>query len=135
VVDITLGSTYAAGAITGGIGYPSTGLELMIGNTVNFTPLLSEETVDITDRESTGSVELNLTAAQEVSFMASVKANTLQSLALTIGLTAGNKIIFHAPAVQLTKPKKVNLNGKRLCGYDLRFVPVANNDEWRIVTQ
>lgn len=138
VVDITLGATYALGAITGGLVYPSTGLELNFGNVVNFTPLLSSETVDITDRQSTGSVELDLTAAQEVSLMATVKANTTQSLALTIGAAAGNKIIIHAPAVQMFSPKKVDLNGKRLIGYDLRFVPTpagSGNDEWRIVTQ
>jgi hypothetical protein len=138
VVDITLGATYAAGAITGGLVYPSTGLELNFGNVVNFTPMLSSETVDITDRQSSGSVELDLTAAQEVALMAVVKANTTQSLALTIGLTAGNKIIVFEPAVQLFNPKKVDLDGKRLIGYDLRVVPTpsgSGNDEWRIVTQ
>jgi hypothetical protein len=133
VVDITLGASYAAGALTGGTAYSSTGLEMKAGNQVNFTALLSSETVDITDRESTGSVELDLTAAQEVALMAVVKANTTQSLAMTIGTTAGNKIIFFAPAVQLINPKKVEKNGKRLIGFDLRFVPVNGNDEWRIV--
>jgi hypothetical protein len=133
VVDITLGATYAAGALTGGTAYSSTGLEMKAGNQVNFTALLSSETVDITDRESTGSIELDLTAVQEVALMADVKANTTRSLALTIGTTAGNKIIFFAPAVQLINPKKVEKNGKRLIGFDLRFVPVNGNDEWRIV--
>lgn len=135
VVDITLGATYATGAITGGTVYASTGLELNLGNQVGFTPLLSTETIDITDRQITGSMMLDLTAANEVSFMATVKANTTQSLALTIGTTAGNKIIIHAPAVQLINPSKQELNGKRLIGYDLRLVPNAGNDELRIVTQ
>lgn len=138
VVDITLGATYSLGAITGGTVYPSTGLELNFGNVVNFNPMLSSDSVDITDRQSSGSMELDLTAAQEVSMMAIVKASTTQSLALTIGLTAGNKILVHAPAVQLFNPKKSDLNGKRLIGYDLRVVPTAagsGNDEWRIVTQ
>jgi hypothetical protein len=133
VVDITLGATYATGALTGGTVYASTGLEMKCGNKVNFTALLSSETVDITDRESTGSIELDLTAAQEVALMAVVKANTTQSLALTIGTTAGNKMIFFAPAVQLLSPKKVDRNGKRMIGFDLRFVPVNGNDEWRLV--
>lgn len=132
VTDITLGGAYATGAITGGIVYPSTGLELMLGNAMQFTPLLSIERVDITNREVTGSTELELTAAQEVTFMGIVKANTLQSLALTIGIATGYKMIIHAPAVQLTNPKKVDLNGTRMIGYDLRCVPVAGNDELRI---
>jgi hypothetical protein len=138
VIDITLGCTYAAGAISGGVVYPSTGLELKFGNAVGYTALLSSETVDITDRDSTGSLELDLTAAQEVTLMATVKANTTQGLGLTIGTVAGNKIILYAPATQLLAPKKVDKNGKRLIGFDTRFVPTpagAGNDEWVIVTQ
>ncbi len=137
VTDITLGATYALGALTGGLVYPSTGIELNLGNTVNFTPLLSSESVDITDRDVTGSMELDLTAAQEVTFMGTVKANTTQSLGLTLGTTTGNKILIHAPAVQLVNPKKVELNGKRLCGYDLRMVPTSagtGNDELRLIS-
>lgn len=133
VVDITLGATYATGALSGGTVYPSTGLEMKCGNQVNFTALLSSETVDITDRESTGTIELDLTPAQEVALMTAVKTNATQSLALTIGTTAGNKMIFFAPAAQLINPKKVEKNGKRLIGFDVRFVPVNGNDEWRIV--
>jgi hypothetical protein len=133
VVDITLGATYAAGALTGGITYPSTGLEFTLGNAVQFEPLLSQETVDVTDREITGSTELDLTAVQEVAFMATVKANTTQSLALTIGTTTGNKMIIHTPAVQILNPKKINRNGRRMIGYDLRMVPVSGNDELRLV--
>jgi hypothetical protein len=136
VTDIILGGSYAAGAITGGTPYSSTGLDLMLGNTVNFTPLLSSESVDITDRESTGGIELDLTAAQEVAFMTSVKTNLTQGLAFTIGTASGNKVLIYGSNVQLTKPKKVERNGRRLIGYDLRFIPSAagaGNDEWRLV--
>ena len=135
VVDITLGATYAAGALTGGTVYNSTGLELNFGNVVNFSPMLGTETVDITDRASTASIELELSAAQEVALMAAVKANETQSLALTIGTVAGNKVIVFAAAAQLTMPRKSELNGKRLIGFDVRLVPVNGNDEWLIVTQ
>lgn len=136
VIDISLGSAYAAGAVTGGTPYSSTGLELKFGNQVAYTPMLSAETVDITDRDSAGSIELDLTAAQEVALMAAVKGNVSQSLAMTIGTAAGNKIIVVGANVQLVNPKKVEKNGKRLIGFDLRFVPTvagSGNDEWRIV--
>ncbi|QDL55303.1 phage tail tube protein [Rhodoferax aquaticus] len=138
VVDITLGATYAAGALSGGTVYPSTGFDLDWGNKVAYVPLLSSERVDITDREITGAMQLDLSAAQEVSFMSAVKANTTQSLALTIGTAAGNKIIIYAPAVQLINPSKQEVNGSRLIGYDLRLVPSpggSGNDEIRIITQ
>jgi hypothetical protein len=133
VIDITLGGTYAAGALSGGTVYNSTGLELNFGNVVNFSAMLSTETVDISDRQSTATLELELTAAQEVALMASVKANETQALGFTIGTAAGNKVLVFAPAIQLTNPRKSELNGKRLIGFDLRLVPVNGNDEWRIV--
>ena len=67
--------------------------------------------------------------------MATVKSNATQSLGFTIGSAAGNKIIAYSPALQLFNPKKVDMNGKRLIGYDVRFVPSVGNDEWRLVTQ
>ena len=138
VVDITIGATYATGALTGGTVYPSTGLELDFANKVQFVPLLSSERIDIVDRDAVGSMQLDLTPAQEVTFMATVKANTTQSVGLTIGTTAGNKIILFAPSVQLINPSKQDYNGARLIGYDLRLVPTAagtGNDELRIITQ
>lgn len=133
VTDITLDATYAAGALTAGTVYPSTGLEINLGNSVEFDAMLSSETVDISDRGTTGKAELELTAAQEVAFMADVKANVTRSLGFVIGTTSGNKIIIHAPAVQFTNPQKIDRKGKRLIGFDLRFIPVNGNDELRIV--
>lgn len=134
VVDVTLGATYATGALTGGTAYPSTGMDLDMGNSVQFIPTLSYEQIDITDRQMVGSVQLDLTAANEVTFMASVKANTLQSLAMTIGTATGNKIIVYAPTVQLINPVKAELNGRRMIGYSMRLVPNAGNDELLICT-
>jgi hypothetical protein len=133
VTDITLGGTYALGAVTGGTVYPSSGLDFKMGNKVNFNPLLSSESVDITDREVTGSIELELTATQELALLDGVKAGTKQTLALTIGTVTGAKVIIFLAAVQLSNHKKVDFNGKRMVGFDIRAVPVAGNDELRIV--
>jgi hypothetical protein len=133
VVDFTLGATYAAGALTGGTVYPSTGVEIQVGNSVEFDALCSEETVDITNRSATGSVELKLTPAQEVAFMASVKQNLTQSAAFTIGTVTGAKIILFMPSVQLRKPKKVDRSGKRLIGYELGVLPLVGNDDVRLI--
>lgn len=132
--DLTFGGTYAAGAITGGTTWPSRGLSLNVANAVNFTPLLGGETIDLTQRDITGAVQLDLTAAQEVTFMAAVKANTLDTLSLLHGTTAGYKVLIHAPSFQMINPSKQEVNGKRLIGYDIRCVPVIGNDELRIVS-
>lgn len=133
--DITLGCTYSAGALSGGTAYPSTGVEVNMGNAVEYIPLLSSDRVDLTDRQATGRMRLDLTPAQEVTLMAAVKANTTQGLGMHIGTAAGNRVILHAPATQLINPRKEDLSGSRMLGYDLRFVPVSGNDELRIVTQ
>lgn len=132
--DLIFGGTYAAGAVTGGTPYPSRGLSLNVANAVNFTPLLGGETVDLTQRDVTGSLQLDLTAAEEVSFMAAVKANTLDTLSLLHGSTAGYKVLLHAPAFQMINPSKQEVNGKRLIGYDIRCLPASGNDELRIVS-
>ena len=131
-VDVTFGAAYSAGALSGGTVHVSSGLEIDLGNKVNFTPLVSQERVDITDREATGSVAFDLTPAQEVALMTSLKANTTQSLGFRVGTAAGNSVIVHAPAVQLINPKKQELNGYRMVAFDLRLVPVSGNDELRL---
>lgn len=134
VIDINLGCTYATGALTGGVQYNSTGLTLDWGNKVEFSPMLTTDEVVLNDRMITGNVSLELTAAQEVTFMASVKANTLQGLGFVIGTTSGNRLMLHAPAAQLLNLKKEEVNGKRVIGFDIRCIPVAGNDELRIIS-
>ena len=134
VTDVLLGCTYATGALTGGVSYNSTGLSLDWGNAVAFAPMLTTEQVVMTDRKVSGTVSLELSAAQEVTQMAAVKANTLTGLGFVIGTASGNKIMLHMPSVQLLSPKKEDFNGMRLIGFDLRALPVAGNDEVRIVS-
>lgn len=131
--DLLFGCTYATGALSAGTAYPSKGIDIDSGITVNHIPLLGGESVDLTARNVTGKVSLDLTAAQEVTFMTSVKANTVQSLGLQHGSVAGSKIIVFSPAVQMINPKKEDQNGRRLIGFDTRHVPSAGNDELRIV--
>ncbi|HSV81490.1 MAG TPA: phage tail tube protein [Ramlibacter sp.] len=123
-----------APALVGGTAYPSQGLEIDFGISNPFTPFLGAETVDITDRAMTGKVTMDLTAAQEVAFYAAIEAATLSSIGLQHGTVANQRVMAYAPAVQMTNPQKVDINGKRCMAYDLRFLPVDGNDELRIVT-
>jgi hypothetical protein len=133
--DTIFGCTYtpATPTLTAGTAYPSKGLEISLGNSVNYMPLLGGETVEVTDRNATGKVLLDLTAAQEVAFMGTVKANTVQALGLMHGTVAGGKVMLFMPTVQLTNPSKQDVNGKLMIGYDLRAVPSAGNDEVKLV--
>jgi hypothetical protein len=135
---LTLGCTYSAGALSGGTEYISSGLDLDLGNAVNFIDLLgtasaSGQTVEITQREMTGKVSFDLTAANEVTFMSTVKAATTQSIGLVHGTAAGYKMLVFAPSVQLINPRKEDANGRRIVGFDLRVLPSAGNDDLKIV--
>lgn len=130
--DLLIGCTYSAGALSGGTSYPSRGIEFNMGNDVKFIPLVGGEVVDLVQRDVTGSLVLDLTAAQEVSFMATVKANTTTGIGMQHGSAAGFTTIVHAPAVQLINPRKEDVDGKRMVGYDLRCVPSSGNDDLRI---
>jgi hypothetical protein len=136
--DLTFGCTFnvdaLAPALTSGTAYSSRGIELDLGNAVAHTPLLGGQSIDISAREVTGKIALDLTAAQEVTFMTAVKANTVQSIGLVHGTTAGYKVLVFMPAVQLINPSREDMNGRVLCGYDIRAVPSAGNDDIRLVT-
>lgn len=131
--DLTLGCTYSAGALSGGTAYPSLGLEWDLGNTVAHIPLLGGESVDITQREAKGMITLDLTAAQHVTQMAAVKANTLTGLGMVHGTTAGYKVLVFAPGAQLISPNYEDKDGRALVKFDCMFTPVSGNDELRIV--
>jgi hypothetical protein len=136
--DITLGAvTYATatGLISGGTAAVSRGLRLDVGNNVVFQPLLGGETVEISARDVTGAFSLDQTAAQAVATMTDVLANTTTALGLTHGTTAGNIVVIHAPKVQRINPALEDLNGSALHTYALRLVPLAGNDELRIVSR
>ena len=135
--DITLGATHAiatAPAFVGGTAFPSQGIEIDMGNKVDFNALLGGETVDLTQRSVTAKLMFDLTAAEEVAAYAAVEANTLGSIGLQHGTVANQKVMLFMPSVQRINPSKGEANGKRLVGFDLRAVPVTGNDEIRIVT-
>lgn len=131
--DIKLGSTYSAGAISGGTVYPSRGLSLDVGNQVAKIAMLGGQSVDITNRSVTGSMQLQLTAAEEVAMFADVNANTLTSMSFEHGTAAGARVAFHMPSVQRVNPKHADYEGRIQMAFDLRVLPVSGNDDLRII--
>lgn len=131
--QLNLGGTYATGAITGGTSYASQGLDANLAGKVVYNELVGTSSVDFTDRDPSGKIVLDLTAAQEVALYSTVKGMTKQGLGMTQGTVAGNKFLFYAPGAQLMNPSKQDMNGRRLIGFDVDFTPVSGNDEMRIV--
>lgn len=137
-LDLTFGGTHATGTaptIVGGTAYPSQGIEVDIGIAVNFTALLGGETVDISERKATAKCTLDLTAAQEAAMYTAAEAGTLQTVGLSHGTVANQKLLIWLPNCQITNIQKAEANGKRLVALDLRCMPGSSgNDEVRIVT-
>lgn len=131
--DIKFGSSYAAGVITGGTTHLSRGINLNAGNDVKSMAMLGGQSIDITDRQTTGSIQLELSAANEVALINSINANALTSLSFEHGTSAGYKVAIFAPAVQRINYKKADYQGRRNSGMDLRFIPQTGNDELVIV--
>ena len=135
--DFTLGSTRTLGsaipAITGGTVYPSRGLSVDLGNTLQHVPLLGGESVDITNREIVGKVSLDLTAAQQASFHTDIKANTTTTATFLHGTAAGYKVILSSLVVQRINPVYSEYSGRVMTDMDLRFLPSSGNDEIKLV--
>lgn len=132
--SVKLGSTYSAGALSGGTDFCSRGLTFNLGNEVTYSSMLGPCTsVDIQNRAATGSLQLDLDASAEVAQYSAVAANTLTSVGLVHGTTGGNKVLLFAPTAQRITPTQQDFNGRILIGMDLRLTPSSGNDELRIV--
>lgn len=132
--QLTLGCTYADGAISGGSTYCSKGLNLDLGNEVVYRNMLGPcSGAEIVNRAASGSIQLDLSASAEVAQFTDVIDNALTSLGLVLGTTAGSKVLFFAPAVQRINPSDQDDQGKALTALDLRLCPLVGNDELRIV--
>ena len=133
--DLRTGASYAAAVLTGGTPYPSRGLEVDLGNTLNHLKLWGGEAIEITNRSVLGSTTVFLTAAQEVTWRDEVNANTLTSVGFSFGLTAGNRFTLFGPSVQRIDPKVIEDEGRIMLQTELAFLPLATtgNDELRLV--
>jgi len=137
---VTLGCTYATGALSGGTEYVSGGLNFSLGNQVKFVDLLGTATlpgqkVEIVDRASSGSLMLELTAANAATFLDTVRANTAQSVGVVHGSTAGFKMLTFMPAAQLLEPDLISKDGRRLYNFplDVQTSSTSGLDEIKIV--
>ena len=132
--DINLGCTYAAGVLSAGTAYTSRGLTINLNNTVSRKALLGGQQVQISNRDVQGQMQLDLTAAQEVSFLADINTNASTTLGFSHQTGAGVGILLHAPAVQRVDPSDQDYEGDVHMAQQLRFTPTsAGNDELRLV--
>ena len=104
-----------------------------LNNTVVHHPVIGDESILITDRKASGKIQIEATTVATKDWWTNVINATTGSVSLTHGTTAGNKVQFSAPAVQLTKPAYTDLNGVQMLTFDAMFNPSSGNDEISLV--
>jgi hypothetical protein len=107
-------------------------LSIDAGNAVVFRSLpgMALESVLLTDRKSAGSVTIEATTVAAKNWWASIKANTLGTLAVRHGTTAGNRVVLSSPSAQLTTPAYQDSQGIAMMQSGLVLIPTsAGNDE------
>lgn len=110
-------------------------LSLNIGNTINYRALIGCESVQVTDRESTGSVEIeapNIATKNYFEALESHQAITLEPVSLTHGTVPGNIVTVAAPKVQLSTLSRTDSDGIVHYSMDMRLNPDQDDDEFTI---
>lgn len=98
--DLRFGATYNAGVVSGGTVLQARSLNVDYGNDVQHYEVWSGEAIKISSRETTGSAEVLMSAADEIAWRSGANANTTIALGFSYGTVAGNRVSFHAPKVQ-----------------------------------
>ena len=131
-----LGSTLDLATLTfdNGILYAHKGLNLNYGNSVTFDSRLGGDRMLITERDVTGSVQLDLRAERERALRTWVRNNTTQSLGFIHGLKDGAPVssetcVIYGPAVQMINPRIEDVNSVTYTAVDLRFRSLEKNND------
>lgn len=131
--DVMIGCTYSAGALSGGTAYPMTAFSWDLGAKTEMHETTAGQEIVISSREIKGAMTIELTAAQEVSLLASLRAVTQTGVGLLHGSVAGNIIGAFGGQVALSNFSSETVKGIRLGKFDLSFNPTAaGNDDFRL---
>lgn len=118
-------------------GYAALGesLSLDFGNTVEVRNLVGEDSIQITDRKSSGTMVNQAGMVAEKDWIGIAKAHTRGALSIVHGLTAGNIFEIAAPQVQIGRPTLGNTQGITNVSLPLLFVPNTGDDEIRLIVR
>jgi hypothetical protein len=114
-------------------GWQLRAFELDQGNQVEYFEGPGEQVVDVTDRDSKGSLTTLLRAVGTFNPFTQARNNATGALLITHGTVAANRWHLSAPAVQILAPKYGDDRSRALMQVDLSFTPTAAlNDEWKL---
>jgi len=103
------------------------------GNQVVKRDLMNVDTVEITDRKSTGSVTFENTSVATKDWIGLARASAIVPVTLKHGPGATNTVSFKSARAQIGKPTYSDSDGVQMITIPLSFIPSdAGNDEWSI---
>lgn len=104
-------------------------LNLDLGNQVEPRMLVNSESIEITDRKSSGTAVIEAVAIATKDWFSIAKASTTGALSAVHGITAGNIVEIAAAAVQIGSPTYGNTQGVLNNSLPLTLCPVSGDDE------
>ncbi|MGH6879279.1 hypothetical protein [Hypericibacter sp.] len=110
-------------------------LEVNLATVLELRDLVNANDVQATDREPVGTVVIEDPTIAGKNFYPIVDANTRIVIQLIHGVGGGKIVQLDMPKVQLTNPKKTNVNGVAYLTMNLGLDPNAGNDELKITVK
>lgn len=112
-------------------------LSFQLGNQVDYRTLIGSQYVQLTDRKAAGQVTFEANTIATKDWFSSALGNTLGTLSITHGTTAGNKVLLTATSTaDLLQPTYVDNNGVQMIQVGYVLTPTtAGNDEFVISIQ
>lgn len=110
-------------------------LSLDLGNNVELRNLIGEDSIQITDRQSTGTAVVEAKSIATKDWFGIALAHTRGVLAAVHGTVAGNIIEINAPKVQIGRPTYGQTQGITNLSLPLMLTSDAGDDELAIVVR
>lgn len=106
--------------------------KLSMGNVLVHRNLVGgNESIELTDRQVTGEIEIEATTVAVKDWWSSIRAATLGAFSVTHG-PATNRVKIDGAKVQLTNPRFSDVDGITHMTLGMQFMPSAGNDEFSI---
>lgn len=106
-----------------------------VANQLEWRSLISCEGAEITDRQPTGNLVLQLPTIAQLNWPAMVRSAAESPLSITHGTTAGNIIQVNLPKAQLTNPTYSDDNNVAMLNLTMNVNPNQGNDEIEIIVK
>lgn len=110
-------------------------LSVDLGAKVEYRPLCNDESIIITDRETTGKINIEEPAIGTKDFWVAATGHTRGVLQLVHGIAAGAIVGIDAPKVQILGISRTEAQGITHLDMNLSFKPDAGNDEVEFTTK